>query len=66
MKAREIRELSAEELEQKLRETSKEVVSMRMRKLSGVAVDNYGKIRGMRRDIARIKTIVREREMNKK
>ena len=66
MKARELRELSAEELDQKLRETSKEVVSMRMRKLSGVAVDNYGKIRGMRRDIARIKTIVREREMNKK
>lgn len=62
MKAREIRDLSAEELAQKIRETSREVVSMRMRKLSGVAVENYGKIRGMKRDIARMKTIATQRE----
>ena len=62
MKAREIRDLSAEELAQKIRETSREVVSMRMRKLSGVAVENYGKIRGMKRDIARMKTLATQRE----
>ena len=36
MKAREVRELSDEELAQKIRETSREVASLRMRKLSGV------------------------------
>ena len=62
MKAREVRELSDEELAQKIRETSREVASLRMRKLSGVAVDNYGKIRGMKRDVARMLTIATERE----
>jgi large subunit ribosomal protein L29 len=62
MKAKELRELSAEELAQKIRETSREVASLRMRKLSGVAVENYGKIRGMRRDVARMLTIQAERE----
>ena len=33
-----------------------------MRKLSGVAVENYGKIRGMRRDVARMRTIATQRE----
>jgi large subunit ribosomal protein L29 len=62
MKAREIRELGADELAQKVRETSAEIASMRMRKASGVAVDGYGKIRGMRRDVARMRTILTERE----
>jgi large subunit ribosomal protein L29 len=65
MKAREIRELGAEELAQKIRETTAEVASMRMRKASGVAVDNYGKIRGMKRDIARMHTILTERGRQK-
>ena len=62
MKARDIRELSDEELAQKIRETSREIASRRLRKLSGVAVENYGKIRGMRRDVARMLTIQAERE----
>ena len=62
MKARDIRELSDEELAQKIRETSREAASLRMRKLSGVAVENYGKIRGMKRDIARMHTIATQRE----
>ena len=62
MKARDIRELSDEELAQKIRETSREVASLRMRKLSGVAVENYGKIRGMKRDIDRMHTIATQRE----
>ena len=65
MKARDIRELSDEELAQKIRETSREVASLRMRKLSGVAVDDYGKIRGKRRDIARMRTIATQREREK-
>ena len=65
MKAKELRELSDGELAQKLRETSREVASLRMRKLSGVAVENYGKIRGMRRDVARMRTIATQREKSK-
>lgn len=66
MKAKELRELSAEELAQKIRETSREIASLRLRKLSGVAVENYGKIRGMRRDVARMLTIQAEREKEQK
>ena len=65
MQARDISELSDEELAQKIRETSREVASLRMRKLSGVAVENYGKIRGMRRDVARMRTIATQREKSK-
>ena len=62
MKTKDIRELSAEELAQKIRETQHEVSTMRMRRASGVSVENYGKIRGMRRDIARMLTVAAERE----
>ena len=62
MKAKDLRELSAEELAQKIRETQREVSSMRMRRESGVTVENYGKIRGMKRDIARMLTIAAQRE----
>lgn len=62
MKTKDIRELSAEELAQKIRETRHEVSTMRMRRASGVSVENYGKIRGLRRDIARMLTIAAERE----
>jgi ribosomal protein L29 len=62
MKAKDLRELSAEELAQKVRETQREVSTMRMRKQSGITVDNYGKIRGMRRDVARMLTIASEKE----
>ncbi len=62
MKAKDLRELSAEELAQKIRETQREVSTMRMKQASGVAVENYGKIRGKRRDIARMLTIATEME----
>lgn len=63
MKAKDLRELSAEELAQKIRETQRDVSTMRMRRESGVSVENYGKIRGMKRDIARMLTIAAQREM---
>ena len=60
MKAKEVRELGAEEMAQKILETKKEIASMRLRKASGATVDNYGKLRGMRRDVARMLTIQTE------
>lgn len=61
MKAKDLRELSAEELAQKIRETQRELASMRMRRHSGVTVENYGKKSGMVRDIARMLTIQSQR-----
>ncbi len=61
MKAKELRELGADELAQKIRETKDEVAKMRMRRNSGVVIEGYGKIRGKRRDIARMLTIQSER-----
>lgn len=61
MKAKELRELGADELAQKIIDTRKEMSKMRMRRASGVTVENYGKIRGMRRDVARMLTIQTER-----
>lgn len=61
MKAKEIREIGADEMAQKILETKKEIAKMRLRKASGASVDNFGKIRGMRRDVARMLTIQTER-----
>ncbi len=62
MKARDLRELGAEELELKQRELSQELNDMRIRHRSGVTVDKPVIMRGMRRDIARMKTVQAERE----
>lgn len=62
MKAREIRELTDEELQQQLKERNEALWAFRMQMSSGV-VDNVRGARNARRDIARIKTILREREL---
>ena len=62
MKARDLRELGAEELDVKLRELSQELNSMRIKHRSGVAVDKPVRMREMRHDIARMKTVQAERE----
>ena len=56
MKAKEIRELSAEELAKKLRDMRDELLNLNIRKGTG-QVENTGRIRELRRDIARFETI---------
>lgn len=56
MKAKEIRELSAEEIAKKLRDFREELVNLNIRKGTG-QVENTGRIRELRRDIARLETI---------
>ncbi len=60
MKASELREKSREELEKELLERRKEQFNLRMQKASGqlARTDQIGKVR---RDIARIKTVLNER-----
>jgi large subunit ribosomal protein L29 len=58
----EIRELSPDELQQRLVETREELFNLRFQNATG-QLDNYRRLRQLRRDVARIKTIMRENEL---
>ena len=60
MKAEAVRAKSPDELTQKLLELKKEAFNLRFQKATG-QLENTARMRQVRRDIARIKTIVRER-----
>ena len=62
MKASELRELTDDELGQRLRERSDDLMTYRMQAVTGV-VDNVRAPREARKDIARIQTVLREREL---
>jgi large subunit ribosomal protein L29 len=61
MKAKEIRELSDAELEQKLTDTRQELFNLRFQSVTG-ALENPARITLVKRDIARIITIRAERQ----
>ncbi len=61
MKASEVREMTVDELRSKEAELTKELFGLRMRHSTG-QLENPLRIRLIRRDIARIKTILREKE----
>jgi large subunit ribosomal protein L29 len=60
--ASELRELDDEELETRLEEAKQELFNMRFELATGQR-DNTARISDVRRDIARIKTLLREREI---
>ena len=59
MKARELRELSAEELEAKSRELRGELFNVKIKRATG-QLENTAKLSTLRREIARVETIMRE------
>ena len=61
MKANEIRKMSAAELEAKLAELKKDLFMLRMQHATN-QLDNPLQIATVKKDIARIKTIIRENE----
>ena len=66
MKAKEIKEvrgLSVEKLEEKLQDLKKDLFMLRMQHATN-QLDNPLKIAAVKKDIARIKTIIREKETN--
>ena len=63
MKARELRELSIPELKEKLRELREELFNLRFQK-SIHQLENPMRIRQVKRDIARVLTVIREKELN--
>ena len=62
MKAEEIRAMSSEELLRKLDDLKEELFNLRFQ-MATAQLDNPMRIREVRRDIARVKTILREREL---
>lgn len=64
MTGQELRELNDEELRQKLAEVTEERFRLRFRAATE-AMENPMQLRTLRRDVARIRTILRERELKK-
>ena len=62
MEAREIRSWTAEQLEERLDETYRELFALRRDEVSG-RLEDLNRIKAVKRDIARMKTILREREL---
>lgn len=61
MKAIDLRQLTDEELRQRHDETRKELLNLRIQQSTG-RIEKATRIREVRRDLARILTIMRERE----
>jgi len=60
--AEELRTLDNEELVAKLKESKEELFNLRFQAATG-QLESHGRLRAVRRDIARIYTIMREREL---
>ena len=61
MKTSELRNLGSDELQDKVKSLKKEVFEMNFQRASG-RVEKPGRFKGIRRDIARIMTILNERQ----
>lgn len=62
MKTEDIRELGEADIEQKIEEAQEELFRLRFRSATQM-LENPMLVRTLRRDIARMKTILREREL---
>ena len=62
MKANEVRDLSTDDIRQRLVETKEELFNLRFQNATG-QLDNYKRLGELRRDVARIKTMLRQREL---
>ena len=65
MKAKELRELTTEELVKKIEELKEEIFNLRFANASG-SLEKPSRIKEIRKTIARIKLIIREREIENK
>ncbi|MDI3298963.1 MAG: 50S ribosomal protein L29 [Bacillota bacterium] len=62
MKAKELAELSDAELEKQIRDLKSELFNLRFQHATG-QLENPMRLRQVRRDIARVKTVLRQREL---
>ena len=61
-KASDIRDLPVDEIERKLGETKEELFNLRFQNATG-QLDNYKRLGQLRKEVARLKTILRENEL---
>lgn len=62
MKIKELRSLSIEDLNKKITESKKELFDLRLKQAAG-QLEKPSRMRELRKDVARMKTIIREREL---
>ena len=62
MKVKEIREFNEQELKEKAKELKEELFNLRFQEATG-QLDNYMRIKEVRRSIARVKTVLRQRAL---
>ena len=62
MKASDLRDMTEDELRSRMEKRSDDLIAFRLQMSTGV-VDNVRGARNARRDIARIQTVLREREL---
>ena len=63
MKVKEIRELTTEEINKKLVEAKEELFNLRFQQATG-NLEKPSRIKDLRHTVARLKTVLRERELN--
>mgnify|MGYP003289912073 CR=1 FL=1 len=63
MKVKEIRELTTEEILVKIKESKEELFNLRFQQATG-NLEKPSRIRDLRHQVARMKTVLRERELN--
>jgi large subunit ribosomal protein L29 len=63
LKAKDLREMTAKELAEKLNEYKAELFQLRFQLATG-QLDNAMRIKSVKRDIARVQTVAREKELN--
>ncbi len=64
MKPSQVREMGPDELKTKEKELSEQLFRLRVQKSLG-QLDNAIKLREIRRDIARVKTVLREKQVSR-
>ena len=62
VKTNELRKLSTEDINKKIAESKEELFNLRMKQATG-SLENPSRIRELRKTVARLKTILREREI---
>ncbi|GGN62725.1 MULTISPECIES: 50S ribosomal protein L29 [Oceanobacillus] len=62
MKAKEIRELTTAEIDEKVKSLKEELFNLRFQLATG-QLENTARIREVRKSIARLKTVARQREL---
>ena len=65
MKVNEIRNLTTEEIQAKIKECKEELFNLRFQQATGI-IEKPSRIKELRHDVARCKTVLRERELEVK